>query len=103
MLTSSDYHTVKLSEFEAWSNADLAAQCPMQSRDVGIWENQDSLRYAAFMWAVAERLDPRQPPPMPLTNEEQREQGARCPCHGTNDLCPCQNVPDQQAREQRST
>lgn len=30
-----------------------------------------------------------------LTNEEQKAQGARCGCKGTDDYCVCQNVPDR--------
>jgi hypothetical protein len=29
-----------------------------------------------------------------LSSEDQRAQGRRCGCRGTDDYCPCQNVPD---------
>ena len=30
-----------------------------------------------------------------LTNAEQKAQASRCPCGGSDDYCPCQNVPDR--------
>lgn len=37
-----------------------------------------------------------------LTPEEQKAQAARCGCHGADDYCPCQNVPDAKTRNVRS-
>lgn len=31
-----------------------------------------------------------------LSRDEQRAQGARCACRGSDDYCPCQNAPDRQ-------
>lgn len=31
-----------------------------------------------------------------LTTAEQKAQALRCPCRGTDEWCPCQNVPDRQ-------
>jgi len=38
--------------------------------------------------------DPRQE--RGLSIEEMRQQAKRCACLGSDDYCPCQNVPDQQ-------
>lgn len=32
-----------------------------------------------------------------MMSEQKQAQAARCPCKGTDDYCPCQNVPDRQA------
>lgn len=34
-----------------------------------------------------------------LTQEEQKAQAERCPCRGSDDYCPCQNVPDAITRK----
>ena len=36
-----------------------------------------------------------------LTRQEQVGQAARCSCHGTDDMCPCQNRPDAETLKQR--
>jgi hypothetical protein len=40
--------------------------------------------------------------PAGLTPAEQKTQGARCGCKGTDDMCPCQNTPDRQTIKDRS-
>lgn len=36
-----------------------------------------------------------------LTNDEQKAQGRRCSCRGSDDYCPCQNTPDRQTTKER--
>lgn len=36
-----------------------------------------------------------------LTKADQQAQALRCPCHGGDDMCPCQNAPDFQTRMKR--
>lgn len=36
-----------------------------------------------------------------LTTADQKAQGKRCGCAGTNDYCVCQNVPDDQTTQER--
>jgi hypothetical protein len=31
-----------------------------------------------------------------LTREEKQAQAQRCPCHGIDDYCRCQNMPDRE-------
>jgi hypothetical protein len=56
------------------------------SRDVGRKHQREA---DALAVALAE-MDP--PHPGIPTSQQQREQGARCGCMGSDDLCPCQNV-----------
>lgn len=37
-----------------------------------------------------------------LSPAEQKAQGARCGCRGSDDYCVCQNVPDAETRRQRA-
>jgi hypothetical protein len=37
-----------------------------------------------------------------LSIEEMKAQGMRCGCLGTDDYCPCQNVPDRETRAARA-
>ena len=37
-----------------------------------------------------------------ITIEERKAQGARCNCGGSDDYCPCQNVPDPETMRLRS-
>lgn len=55
---------------------------------------------------VQEVIDNLPPEPMPeagLSIEEQKAQGKRCGCHGADDYCPCQNVPDAKTLKARAT
>ena len=38
-----------------------------------------------------------------LTDHEQKSQAARCPCGGSDDWCPCQNVADRETRDARAS
>ncbi len=54
---------------------------------------------------VQEIIDnlPLEPKPEPgLSIEEMKAQGTRCGCLGTDDYCPCQNVPDRETRAARA-
>lgn len=37
-----------------------------------------------------------------LSIEEMRQQAKRCACLGSDDYCPCQNVPDRETRAARA-
>lgn len=55
---------------------------------------------------VQEAIDnlPQPPKPEPLlTADEMKAQALRCSCHGVDDYCPCQNVPDAETRKTRAT
>jgi hypothetical protein len=41
--------------------------------------------------------------PVSLTLAEQKAQAARCPCHGSDDYCPCQNRPDATTLRERGS
>ncbi|MBB5040849.1 hypothetical protein [Shinella fusca] len=53
---------------------------------------------------VQEAIDNLPPEPAleaGLSFEEQKAQGQRCACNGSDDYCPCQNVPDAETRSLR--
>lgn len=37
-----------------------------------------------------------------LSADEQKAQAARCGCRGSDDYCPCQNVPDAETKTARA-
>lgn len=55
-----------------------------------------------FIWGprIPDFRDEREQPG--LTDKEQKAQGARCGCHGADDMCVCQNVTDATTRAERA-
>lgn len=57
-------------------------------------------------WLVVQSvIDDLPEPPSPeplLSTREMQAQAQRCDCHGSDDYCPCQNVPDAETRRRRA-
>lgn len=77
-----------------FGNIEFTLRASKSGLQIGVntisWRALDEARTSAFHG------------PLPLTIAETRTQAMRCSCHGSDDYCPCQNVPDTDTQRQRT-
>ncbi|WP_267550298.1 hypothetical protein [Rhizobium rhizogenes] len=56
----------------------------------------------AIVQEAIDNLDDRPEIERGLSFEEMRDQAKRCACLGSDDYCPCQNVPDRETKVART-